>query len=416
MFKPLSLYIGLRYIRAKRRNQFISFIALVSVVGIALGVAVLITVLSVMNGFDQEIRERIFTMVPHITVTHISGSIKHWQPLLQGLQKTPGVVGAAPTVTREGMLTHGDVVRATYVVGIDPTLETRVSDVSQKMVDGRFSRLKPSRFGIILGQDLATALGVMVGDSINLITPQATITPVGFLPRIKRMSVVGVFRVGTGFGFDNSVAFVHLSDAQTIFMMPRAATDIQMKTNDLFRAPSLAGELQQKYGDQYQFSDWTDRYGPFYRAVQMEKNMMFLILLLLIAIAAFNLISSLVMQVNDKQTDIAILRTFGATPRMIMKIFIIQGSLLGIAGTFVGVACGVFLSWHVTELVNFIQTTFHIQLLTSGVYFVDYLPSKVEASDIWRIAGVAILMSFLATLYPAWRAARTEPVEALRYE
>jgi len=416
MFKPLSLYIGLRYTRAKRRNQFISFISLVSMIGIALGVAVLITVLSVMNGFDQQIQYRIFSMVPHVTISSVDGSLSNWPTLMKQVNHNPQVKGVAPVVNGQAMLMKDGTAHAVMLEGIDPTLEKNISVINDKVIVGSMYRLKAGAFGIAIGQDLANSLGLNVGDDVNVMIPQASITPIGILPRFKRFTVEAIFSVGTGFGFDSDFGFIHLSDAQKLYVMGDHISELQIKVDDLFQAPMISMALQKQLGFRYQMSDWTDRYGSFYHAVQMEKTIMFFILLLLIAIAVFNLVSSLVMLVNDKQADIAILRTFGATPRLVMNVFVVQGCIVGVFGTLIGVIAGVLLSLNVTALVNFIQSTFHVQLLTSGVYFVDYLPSQLQWLDVLHISIAALAMSLLATVYPAWRAARIQPVEALRYE
>lgn len=416
MIKPLSLYIGLRYIRAKRRNQFFSFISVVSVIGIALGVGVLITVLSVMNGFDYQIKERIFTMVPHVTITGINSTLSNWQQVTKKVVNNPLVKGSAPIVMGQGMLTKDDGVHPTLISGIDPAEENKISDLGHKLIAGKLMALKPKSYGIILGEGLANALGVSVGDSVNLFIPQINVSPIGILPRFRRFHVAGIFHVGSGFGFESSLAFINLHDAQALFGLGNNISELQLKVSDLFLAPKLSDVLQKQLGFEYQVSDWTDQYGAFYHAVQMEKSMMFFILLLLVAIAAFNLVSGLVMLVNDKQADIAILRTFGATPRTILSIFMIQGFMLGFIGTLFGLVGGIILSLNVTRIVDFLQHLFHVQLLTSNVYFVNFLPSQLQASDLINITVAALGMSLIATLYPAWRASRTEPVEALRYE
>lgn len=385
-------------------------------IGIALGVAVLIIVLSVMNGFDREIQYRIFSMVPHLKVSSMDDRLTHWKTLSDRLSKLPKVLGVAPVVEGQGMLVKDSAVHPVYIEGIEPSLEAHISVITKKVLMGSMNALKPNRFGIVIGQELANTLGVNVGDSVNLIIPQASITPVGILPRFKRFQVVGIFNVGNGFGFDSGFGFIHLSDAQKLYGMGEAISALQMKIPNLFDAPRMTIEMQKQIGFDYHVSDWTDNYGGFYHAVQMEKTMMFFILLLLIAIAAFNLVSSLVMLVNDKQADIAILRTFGATPKMVMSIFIVQGCLLGVMGTLLGLVGGVIVSLNVTQLVNGIQNALHVELLTSGVYFVDYLPSQLQLGDVLHVSLAACLMSLLATIYPAWRAARVQPVEALRYE
>jgi lipoprotein-releasing system permease protein len=416
MFKPLSLYIGLRYIRAKRRNQFISFVSSISMIGIALGVAVLVTVLSVMNGFDQQIRERIFVMAPHMTITESSDTLSNWEHLKNRLKHQSQIIAMAPYVNGQGLLVSNNELYPVFVKGIIPEHEKNISVLSTKLVSGVLTDLKENQFGIILGQNLAWHVGVRVGDKINLVTPQTLLTPMGLVPRLKQFTVIGIFHIGAGFGFDDSYAVIHLNDAQKLYNLHQKVSGIQLKLKNLFDAPALSLDLLKNIDPSYQISDWTEKYGGFYHAVEMEKTIMFFILLLLVAIAAFNLVSSLVMLVNEKQADIAILRTLGATPSLIMKIFMVQGTMVGVMGTFIGIMGGIVLSLNVTRLTNFIQNTFHIQLLAQNVYFVDYLPSQLQMMDVGKIAFTSLLMSLLATLYPAWRAARTHPVEALRYE
>lgn len=416
MFRSFVWYIGYRYTRAKKRNQFVSFISLMSMIGIGLGVMVLVTVLSVMNGFDQQIREKIFVLVPHITITSPNGKIDDWQSLLKQMQQNPQVTAAVPIINGQALLSNDGTTVPAVVSGILPKLANEEFSKEMQIEQGSITDLNSTPFGIVLGEGLAANLGVVIGDKVNLITPNAVVTPIGVIPRFKQFKVVGIFHAGSGFGFDNSYAFIALPDAQKLFMLGNGVNQIQIRVKDLFSAPAIATQMQQSFSDRYDASDWTEQYGAFYHAVKMEKTIMFFILLLLIAIAAFNLVSSLMMGVNDKEADIAILRTFGATPKMIMKIFIIQGSIIGLIGTLFGIIAGVLLSLNITALVNCIEAFFHVQLISSDVYFVDFLPSKIQVGDIITVALCAFLMSLVATLYPAWRASKIQPAEALRYE
>lgn len=416
MFKPVSLFIGIRYTRAKKRNHFVSFIALTSMLGIALGVAVLITVLSVMNGFDFQIRERIFQMAPQVTVRTFNASMQNYQKLQSSLAKIPGVIGTAAFIEGQGMLTHDGLVNPVLINGILPEQEPQVSAIRSKMVQGTLSDLKPGKFGIIMGLQLANALGLTLGDKVTLVTPEAALTPVGVIPRFKRFTVMGIFNAGNGFGFDTQFAVINLYDAQALYQLGQGVTGIQLKIQNLYNAPELSNVIAKQLANEYFVTNWTQRYGPLFKAINLEKNMMFLILLLIIAVAAFNLVSSLVMIVNDKRADIAILRTFGATPKMIMVIFIVQGFLIGLIGTLLGLAGGLILAAHVTEVVNCIQKIFGIQFLSSSVYYVNFVPSLIQVPDVIRVCLAAFILSLLATLYPAWRASKTQPAEALRYE
>ncbi|OGT31387.1 MAG: hypothetical protein A3E87_03395 [Gammaproteobacteria bacterium RIFCSPHIGHO2_12_FULL_35_23] len=416
MFKPFSLYVGLRYTRAKKRSGFVSFISLMSMLGIALGVMVLITVLSVMNGFDQQIREKLFILVPHITINSSTNVIDHWQRLEKKIKKNKSVTSVVPIVTGQALLTKDGATSPVIIDGIIPTNQGSFLNLQNKMIEGSFNDLATQKFSIILGADIAANLGVVVGDTVDLVTPTGIVTPVGIVPRFRQYKVVGVFRVGSGFGFDNAYAFMSLSSAQALFMLGKNINSLQLRIKDLFSASQVAWQLQQQLGDRYTLTDWTQQFGAFYHAVQMEKTMMFFILLLIIAVAAFNLVSSLMMGVNDKAADIAILRTFGATPATIMKIFIIQGGIIGAMGTLLGVIGGVILSLNITAIVNLIQNTFNVQFLNSNIYFVDFLPSQLQLRDVTNIAAIAFGMSLLATIYPAWRASKVQPAEALRYE
>ncbi len=416
MFRPLSLFIGLRYTRAKRRNHFISFISLMSMLGIALGVVVLITVLSVMNGFDREIKKRVFSMWPPLTVTSMANFVDNWHELETALQKVPEITAVAPFVNGEILLTNGGNVQPAMVNGIDPAAESRISQLKEKIVQGNLENLTPGKFGILIGEELANRLDVVLGDKITVITPQVSLSPAGVIPRLKRFTVSGIFHAGSGFGFDMALAYINLNDAQKLFMMGSSITGLHANMKDVYAAPQLSTQLQNDLAPNGRVMNWTEQFGAFFHAIKLEKTMMFFILLLIIAVAVFNLVCTLVMVVNDKESDIAILRTFGATPRTIMSIFVVQGAIIGVIGTILGVAGGIALATHVTKLVNWIQEIFHVKFLSSSVYFVDYLPSELLWSDVIKISLSALILSLIATLYPAWRASRTEPVEALRYE
>ncbi|KTD62066.1 lipoprotein-releasing ABC transporter permease subunit [Legionella spiritensis] len=414
MFKPLALYIGLRYTRAKTRNHFVSFISFSSMLGIALGVTVLITVLSVMNGFDEEIHKRFFGMAPEITISGQDDRIAHWKDLEKELAAFKGVNAVAPYVGGQGLLTHDGQVLPIVLTGILPEQEENVSHLKEKLLAGNMADLQ--NFGVILGKGLADSLGVMIGDKVTIMIPQATVTPAGMIPRFKRFTVAGVFSAGTGFNFDTKLAFINLRDAQKLFQLGDDISGLKLKIADIYKAPELSDYINNKLGGEYLVGNWTNQFGAFFQAVKMEKTMMFLILMLIIAVAAFNLVSSLVMVVNDKQAEIAILRTIGATPAMVLKIFMLQGLLVGVIGTLLGLIGGLLLASNATAIVNHLQSFFNVQLLSSSIYFVDYLPSKILWSDLVKVCILAVLMSFIATIYPALRASKTVIAEALHYE
>ena len=416
MFHPLEIFIGLRYTRAKRRNHFISFISLTSMLGMALGITALITVLSVMNGFQQELRERILDMTAHATISAWGGHLSDWQGVRSQAQLNPQVLAGAPYIRAEAMLTNGSQVSGALLQGILPEEEGKVSGIETKMISGDIHALQASSFGIVLGQELATVLGVGVGDKVTVITPEANVTPVGVLPRHKRFDVVGIFAAGM-YEYDRGLALINLDDAATLFRMDGAVSGVRLKLEDLFQAPrivqEIAGELP---GGVYLVRDWTQDHASFFRAVQIEKTAMFIILTLIVAVAAFNIVSTLVMVVTDKQADIAILRTLGATPASIMGVFMVQGITIGLIGTLLGLCGGISLALNVDTVVPFIEHVFSIKFLAPDVYLISDLPSQVIPSDVVSIAVVSFGLAALATLYPAWRASRTQPVEALRYE
>ena len=410
-----ELLVGLRYTRAKRRNHFISFISLTSLLGIALGVAALIVVLSVMNGFQKEVRARILGVVSHVQITGADNRLADWQTVAREAAAHPQVAAAAPFVNAQGMLLFGASVRGAVVRGIVPQLEEKVADIGLHMMAGKLESLVPGEFGIVLGSELARALGARAGDKVTLIAPQGLVTPAGILPRLKQFTVVGIFEVGM-FEYDSGLALIHLEDAQKLYGMGDNASGVRLKLYDLFQSREVARDLVTRLRGDLYVSDWTRSHANYFRAVQIEKTMMFIILLLIVAVAAFNIVSTLVMAVTDKQPDIAILRTLGASPGGIMKIFIVQGALIGAIGTLIGVAGGIALALNIDVVVPFLERLLNVQFLSREVYYITDLPSDLQQSDVVSIALVALALAFLATLYPSWRAARVNPAEALRYE
>ena len=415
MFRPLELFIGLRYTHAKRRTHFISFISLTSMLGIALGVTALITVLSVMNGFEQELRERILGMASHATVSEFGGRLQEWEQVRQSVSGHQQVLAVAPYISGETMLSAGKSVSGAVVRGIVPDEEARVSDVLQHITRGDITQLRPGNYSIILGNELAYSLGVGLGDAVTVVSPQVMVGPIGLMPRLRRFTVVGIFEIGM-YEYDRGVALTHMQDAARLFQLDDDVSGVRLKLDDLFAAPRVARELAATLSGNYRVQDWTRQHANFFRAVKTEKRVMFIILTLIIAVAAFNIVSTLVMVVTDKQADIAILRTLGASPRTIMIIFVIQGAVIGILGTLLGVLGGVALALNVETLVPAIESFFNVQFLAPDVYYISKLPSDLHWDDVVTMTTVALVLSLLATLYPAWRAARTQPAEALRYE
>lgn len=415
MFRPLPLFIGLRYTRAKRRNHFISFISLTSMVGLALGVLVMILVLSVMNGFDRELRTRILGMVPHATISSYQ-PIDDWQAVAARVAAHPDVQAVAPFSQLQGMLSHSGGVQPVLVNAVLPEAEKQVSIIDQHMVQGRLEDLASGEFGMIIGEITARRFRVEVGDKLTFILPEASVTPAGVFPRLKRFTVVGVFKVGAE--LDSSLALIHVGDAARLARWQEHQVEgVRLKLNDLFQAPRVAWEIAASFsGEDYVARDWTRSHGSLFQAIQMEKTMIALLLLLIVAVAAFNIISTLVMVVTDKKADIAILRTLGMTPRQIMLVFMVQGSVIGVVGTLIGGVLGVIAALNITAWVAGLENLLGQKFLSSDVYFINYLPSQLRVEDVVLICSAALLMSFFATLYPAWKAARTQPAEALRYE
>ena len=415
MALPYELLIGLRYTRAKRRNHFISFISMISMGGIALGVTALIVVLSVMNGFQTELRSRILAVVSHVQISGAQGEMAGWPQIAEQAAKHPNVTATAPFVQAQGMLSYGQSVRGALVRGILPDQEDKVADFRPHMKSGRLDLLTPDSFNIILGSELARALGVFVGDKVTLIAPQGVVTPAGVVPRLKTFTVVGLFEVGM-FEYDNGLALIRMEDAQKLYRMDDRVSGVRLKLDDLFKAPRVSRELVGRIDADAFISDWTRSHANFFRAVQIEKNMMFIILSLIVAVAAFNIVSTLVMAVTDKQADIAILRTLGASPGSIMAIFMVQGALIGFIGLGMGIAGGVALALNVDVVVPFIERLLGTQFLAKEVYYISNLPSELQWRDVTTITGVAFVLALVATIYPSWRASRVNPAEALRYE
>lgn len=413
---PYELFIGLRYTRAKKRNHFISFISLISLMGITLGMTALITVMSVMNGFQKEVRTRILGVASHVQIGSIHGNLSHWQQTAEEAVKHPSVEAAAPYVNAQGMLSHNQVVQGVVVRGILPTMEDKVADFAKMMVSGELDHLVPGEFGIVVGMELARSMGAFVGDKIVLISPQGQVTPAGILPRLKQFTVVGIFEAGH-FEYDSGLVLIHMFDAQKLYRMENDdVSGVRLKLKDLFLAPQVVQELPAMLTIDSYISDWTKQHANYFRAIQIEKRMLSLILALIIAVAAFNIVSTLVMAVTDKESDIAILRTLGASPRSIMKIFIVQGTFIGVFGTILGVAGGMLLAYNVGEVVAFIESVFRVQFLSREIYYISTIPTDPQMADITTVAVTSFILSLLATIYPSYRASKVNPAEALRYE
>lgn len=414
MFRPLELFIGLRYIRAKRRNHFISFISVASMVGLAIGITALITTISVMNGFQTELRSRILGFVSQATISGVGQSMPQWQRALLIAEANPHVQGAAPYVEQGSWLRGNGANAGAMIRGIMPEQEPKVADIGSKMVAGSLATLQPGSWGIVLGRDLAITLGVNLGDSVVVYAPVISVTPIGAMPRLRKFTVVGIFEAGMQ-QYDSSLAIINMHDAEKLYRLD-GPTGIRLKLDDLYMANQVAGTLASRLGQAYRVEGWMAQHVNFFKALAMEKTVMFIILSLIVLVAAFNLVSSLVMLVTDKQSDIAILRTLGATPRSIMGVFMIQGMLIGLMGVVIGVICGVALSINLPAIADWIQNVTGHQFLSESVYYINNVPSKLRWSDVGWITGMSFLFSLLATIYPAWRASRTEPAQALRYE
>ena len=415
MFRPLSLFVGLRYFRARRRNQFISFISFMSMVAIAIGVMALITVLSVMNGFQNELRSRILSMVSDVTISGYNGSLNDWNAVMAQVRGRPHVTGAAPYIEEQAMLANGANMSGAIVRGIIPGDDPRVSEVGKKLISGSLNNLTPGSYNIILGKDLAYSLGVVPGDKVIMLISEGNVTPAGIIPRLRRFTVVGIFYAGV-YQYDSALALINLKDAQTLYSMGSAVTGVRLKLDDNLLAPEIARQLNDEFKGQYYVSDWTQQNANLWAAIAIEKNVMFVILSLIDLVAAISIIIVLVMAVTDKQSDIAILRTLGMTPRGIMGVFVVQGTLIGLLGTLLGLVLGILLANNVNNLLDLARRLFHAQIFPASVYYISNLPSDIYVSDVLKVCIATFVLTVLATLYPAWRAARTQPAEALRYE
>lgn len=415
MFQPKELFIGLRYIRAKRKNHFVSFIAFISIAGVALGVFALIVVLSVMNGFGNELRDRTLSMTSHATISGYDGYLRDWQTVLEKASKNKEVIAAAPYISKEVMLSNGRRVSGSLIRGIQPDMESNVSLVESKMISGSTLDLKAGEYGIVLGRELANSLGVYEGERVTVITPQASVTAVGVMPRLRRFRVVGVFEVGMH-QFDAAMAYMHIEDASKLFSYKDRVNGVRLKLTDLFEAPRISRDIEKEFGEDYWVKDWSRQHKNFFRALQTEKTVMFIILLLMVSVAALNIVSTLMMTVTDKESDIAILRALGMRPSSVMIIFIIQGAFIGLFGTLIGVGAGVPVALNVFEIVSWLEGIFNTDFLPSDVYYISDIVADVKVSEVVTYALSAFSVTILATIYPAWRASRTLPAEALRYE
>ena len=415
MIRPLELAIGLRHLRAKQRIRFISFISLISVLGIALGVAALVAVLSVMNGFERELRSRILGMVSHATISGLLGPIGEWRETADLALAHPSVLAVAPYVEGQAMLTAGGAVRGVLVRGVEPEAETRVSDVSEYMLTGSLDELEAGAFRILVGSALASHLGLELGSRLTAIAPEATTTPAGVVPRHRRFEVAGIFEAGHG-QYDSSFALMHIKDAGKLFRVREGVSGLRLRLADMFAAPRLSREIAAHLSERYWVTDWTQYHAQFFRALRIEKTAMFIILTLIVAVAAFNLVSTLVMVVNERRPEIAILRTLGLTPTSVLAIFLVQGTLIGLVGTGVGAMAGVALADNLEVIVPAIEQLLGRKFLSPEIYYLADVPADIRGPDVLVIIAVAFVMSMLATIYPAWRGANTQPAEALRHE
>ena len=410
-----ELLIGRRYLGSTRGRGFLSFIAVLSMAGVAVGVAVLIVVLSVMNGFERELRERILSMTSHATISAFGAAMPDWDGVAATAARNPAVAGVAPYIEEQALLLAGERSSGTIVRGVVPEEERKVSKIEQLVTAGSLERLEPGEYGIVLGDELARALEVGVGDRVVVTIAQGIVTPAGIVPRMRRFEVVGIFAAGM-YEYDRNVAYVALADAARLYRLDAGVTGVRLSLVDLFDAPRVVREIAVDLGGGYYVDDWTRRHANFFRSIELTKSVMFVILLLVVAVAVFNIVSTLVMVVKDKQADIAILRTIGATPRSVLTIFIVQGTAIGVIGTLGGLALGTLIAANLESLVHGLERLLDTRFLDAKVYFMSDLPAEVRLPDVVRICGTALVLAGLSTLYPAWRAARTQPAEALRHD
>ena len=406
-------FIGLRYLRASPRRGFVSMIAGIAILGLSLGVAVLIVVLSVMNGFEEELRARILSLTAHATISGLEGRITDYRPLLEKLNAFPGVVAAAPYIEAQGMLVHGDKSAGVLLHGIVPEAERRVADLSEHLLSGHLADLEPGRYRVLLGSALASELHVGVGDRVVLIVAQGDVTPVGVMPRMRAFEVAGILSVGM-YDFDRRIALVAMRDAAKVLQMGDDITGMRLNVVDMYAAPRLVRDAAIALGGGFYVEDWTGQHVNFFRSIEITKRILFVILSLVVAVAAFNIVSTMVMVVKDKRRDIAILRTFGSSPRSILSVFIVQGSLIGMLGILAGVLLGVLIAANLQGLVHGLESVVGFKFLDAKVYFMSDLPAHVRVADVLQICGIAFVLACLSTIYPAWRAARLLPAESLR--
>ncbi|MEM9401735.1 MAG: lipoprotein-releasing ABC transporter permease subunit [Pseudomonadota bacterium] len=415
MRRSFELWVGSRYVRARSSNSFVSLISAISILGITIAVMVLIVVLSVVNGFERELKDRLLAMTSHASIEGVDGELADWATVQTTAARDDRVTATAPYVSGQGLMLYGESLSGIELRGVDPMAESAVSGVGSVMQQGSMDSLEPRSFNVVLGAELASALGANVGDKVTLTLAEGVVTPVGVVPRTKRFTVSGIYRVGM-FEFDRRLAFIHIDDARRLYRLGTSVTGVRLAVDDIYAAPTIVREVALANGSLVLISDWTRRNVNFFRSIQVTKSILFVILLMVIAVAAFNIVSTLVMVVKDKQSDIAILRTIGASPNSILRVFVTQGTVIGVAGTLAGVALGVLLSLNLETVVAFVERTFGIKFLAADVYFISDLPSELQWPDVLRIGGIALGLALVSTLYPAWMAARTAPAEALRYD